>query len=163
MTLSQNQNKFRIIFAVAASLVLILLVILIISFITGGKKQEELPEAQPSITTQKLIPPTKGREPQPLDVQKIKNQLIENPIEDKGDKILEITDNFRIVYVPTPDIFFVQITKDPAQGAKVQAQDWFVQKGLAQGDLCNLPVRFLLFNASLKKTNPNFNPLPDGC
>lgn len=164
MNLSQNQNKFKI--ALIAGVV-ILFVILAITII-AGLKRTQAPNSStqtpgPTINPQILIPPIQNRSPVPQTAAEIKQQILKNPILDNGDKILFTNANYRIVYVPTPDIFFIQILKDPANTARQDAQDWFTQKGLSQKDLCNLPVRFVLFNQDLKKTNPNFNYLPDGC
>lgn len=162
LTLSQNQNKLKLALILAGSFILILLVLIIFSSIKKTKPKQALP--QPSISAQTLIPPKAEIEKQPQSIKDIKQKIIASPIENNGgDLILYKTDSFRISYVPILEIFFVDILRDPAQTAKKQAQDWFLNFGLKQEELCDFPVRFSLFNINLKKTNPNFSLLPDGC
>ncbi len=51
--------------------------------------------------------------------------------------------NFRITYVPTPDIFVVSIFNQPAQDYKNFAESWFLAQGFSRKDLCGLGVKFV--------------------
>lgn len=164
MNLTENRNKFVIITVILA---IVLLVILSASFMSGFKKNPQPNDITNTPSTkidpQKFLPPQKVKEQEPKRARDIRQEIILSTSDKNGDKIAFSSVNYRIIYVPTPDIFFVQIFKDPADSYRRQAQDWFIQKGLTQTDLCNLPVRILLFDPGLKKTNPNFNYFPDGC
>ncbi len=162
LSLNQSQNKLKLALILAGSFVLILLALIIFLSIKKTKPKQALP--QPSISAKTLIPPKAEIEKQPQSIKEIKQKIITSPLENNaGDLILHKSDFFRISYVPILDMFFVDILKDPAQDAKKQAQNWFINFGLKQKDLCTLPVRFGLYNPELKKTNANFSPLPDGC
>lgn len=166
MNLSQNQNNFKIALIVGVIIVVLIIAITIAAGVGKKPGTNDFPNAaisSPTVNPQKLIPPTQNRPPVPATVQQIKQQLIANPISDNGDKLLYTANTFRILYVPTPDIFFVQITSGQANAVRQDAQKWFLDKGLTQKDLCNFPVRFVIFNPELKKTAPDFNFLPDGC
>lgn len=163
LSLNQSKNKLKLALILAGSFILILLVLIIFSSIKKTKPTKKtLPQS--SISAQTLIPPKAEIEKQPQSIKDIKQKIIASPLQNNaGDLILYKSDSFRISYVPILDMFFVDILKDPAQDAKKRAQDWFINFGLKQKDLCTLPVRFSLFNINLKKTNPNFSNLPDGC
>lgn len=108
--------------------------------------------------------PTKSPEELPPNVQAIRKQLYANPLENhNGDLLLAKSAAWVIEYIPTPELFLVTIVQDPADTAKNQAVRWFLNAGLLQEDLCDLPVRFLLGNEQLRRTNINFTSLPNGC
>lgn len=108
--------------------------------------------------------PEKSPEELPANVQEIRKKLYAKPIADhNGDLLLAQTDAWIIEYIPTPQLFLVTIRKDPADTAKKDAERWFLDAGLKQEDLCDLPVRFLLGSEELRRTNINFTSLPNGC
>lgn len=144
------------------AIVIVLVVVLVYSFFPG--KKSEQPQPSPSIAPNVIIPPQVDPETLPADVKKIREEIIAKQIANNhGDILLHQADSFKIEYIPSPDVFFVTISKDPAIAAKKQAQDWFLDFGLKQSDLCDLPVRFVLRNFEVRKTNANFTSLPDGC
>lgn len=164
MNLTENRNKFIIVTVIIAA---ILLVILLVSFMAVFRKNprpNNIPDTPSTkIDPQKFLPPQAVKEQEPKRARDIRQEIILSASDKNGDKVVFSSANYRIIYVPTPDVFFVQIFKDPADSYRREAQSWFIQKGLTQSDLCNLPVRILLFDPGLKKTNPNFNYFPDGC
>jgi len=103
----------------------------------------------------------------PLDqnIKKIKEQIIASPIrQNGGDKYLVQTREFTIVYVTTPDQFYVQINNEPAQENKKLAEKWFIDKGLTQKELCGLGVHFQLATpGATKEQIANFNTAAEGC
>ncbi|HBG82165.1 MAG: hypothetical protein UU05_C0014G0019 [Candidatus Curtissbacteria bacterium GW2011_GWA1_40_47] len=170
LTLTNIQPRLKII--LFAGIVGIILII-VIGIVLASLPSQKLPSKKPStiassptpITNPEvIIPPKEEREKLPIDVKTIRKKIIDSKIDERGgDVILYESSAHRIIYVPNIDIFFVMILEDPAAEIKKEAQLWFLNFGLEQIDLCDLPVRFTLFNQQLKKTNPNFNILPDGC
>lgn len=158
MNLSQLKKTLPRYFIPLALILLVISIFVIYILIKQGSKDS-------NVRTQstKVIPPKEERANLPLEIQKIRQNIIDAKILEKnGDLLLFKNDAIEIEYIPSPDIFFVKILKEPPQTYKKQAQDWFLKFGPNQSDLCSLPVRFIL-DFSLKKTNPNFSPLPDGC
>jgi len=170
LNLTETKLKLKIITAPAVFLLVIALIILIfLSF--KSKNPEQVGQNQQALSTpdQKpkpgfVIPPEEARSELPDKVQNIKRQMIEGEIaNDNGTIVLFISDDYKIVYVPTPDFFLATILKEPVDKNKKEAESWFLKFGLTQSDLCNLPVRFGLGSLDFKKANPDFSPLPDGC
>jgi len=161
------QSRFKIIFVAGILLVGLIFVILVVSLTNRQEpslKEKGQTQASPLINPQVVIPPKTEREKLPKDVQQIREKIIAAQIvNEKGDIVLYTSSSYRIIYVPTPDIFFVMISKEPVQNFQQEAQKWFLNFGLEQSDLCDLPVRFVLTERQLKQANPNFNILPDGC
>lgn len=123
-----------------------------------------LPTPKATVSPNVIWPPRIKPEDLPADIKSIKEKIIAVQISNRGgDIILHQPGSYEIIYVPTLKAFFVPIYKDPAETHRKEAQDWFLKFGLKQADLCNLPVRFTLFDRQLKDTNPNFKYLPDGC
>ncbi len=111
---------------------------------------------------QVIIPPKQETLQKTQNIKQIRDKIIASKIEnDNGDIVLFKSDSYRIIYVPTPDLFFVNIFKDP-QNSKTSAEKWFLDFGLKAPDLCTLPVRFLI-NFELKQQSPDFNILPNRC
>lgn len=166
MNLTQIKTKFYL-FIIA---IVIIIGIVIVASILSLKSKKEIPEpplqttASPTIAPNIIIPPAKDTQTLSPTTQDIRKQIINGYLVDEnGDLLLYKTDALRIEYIPSPDVFFVKIYKDPATTYKKQAQNWFLAFGLNQTDLCNLPVRFILSNSTVRKTNPQFHSLPDGC
>jgi len=162
MNLTENKRQLQILTIGAALVVFIILVVVVISLV--GRKKPVTSPPKPSIAPNVVIPPqTKPEDLQP-DVIEIRKKIIASQIGNRsGDILLYQADSYIIEYIPAPDVFFVTINKDPAPEAKQQAQEWFLDFGLQQSDLCDLPVRFILDNFEIRKTNPTFTSLPDGC
>lgn len=163
MNLTQIQPKAKIIFVI---IVVLLIVVIITMLISSSKKEKTQPQAQPtpSIAPNIIAPPTKKTEELQENIQRIKKRIIESKIKEvDGDLILVEDTNYRISYISLANVFFVDILKDPAEIHRKAAQDWFLQFGLKQEDLCDLPVRFVLSTLEIRKTNPNFNNQPDNC
>lgn len=157
-----NLTKLKNLLAFYAKpLGLILLVLLITAAAFLLNKPGKEPQQQD--TQVKIIPEKKETEKLPTDIKEIRQKIITSQIKNEGgDQVLFEDEAIEIEYVPTTDIFFVKIFKEPVQDYKQQAQNWFIKFGLKQPDLCTLPVRFFI-DFELKKSSPNFDNLPDGC
>jgi hypothetical protein len=157
--ISLNENKRKLQFAVVGAIFIALLALIVpILFSLSSKKV-----ATPGLTVEKVIPPNNQTEKLPQDIKAKKQKIIDGKIkEDKGDYIIYDANNFKIVYLPSREIFFATITSEPVVKNRENVQNWFKKFDLNQEDLCELPLR-LLVDFKLKKDNPNFSPLPDGC
>ena len=169
MNLTELRKKSPILFGVVALIVVILFIVIISAFFNRPKP---IPSTGPSPETASkediapniIIPPKIGPEQLSPETKEIREKVVASKIADNhGDILLHKTGSFIIEYIPSPDLFIVTIKKDPAGEAKEQAQEWFLNFGLKQQDLCNLPVSFILWTFDLRRTNPDFTSLPDGC
>ncbi len=164
MNLTELKPKARLFFIVIIIFIVIILIIVVISSFT--KKESKETQPSPSIAPNVILPPQIEPEKLPPSVQEIRQQIINSFIRNEaGDLLLFEHENkaYRIEYIPAPDVFFVKIFNDPAIQFKQESQNWFKDFGLKQEDLCDLPVRFVLGNFEIRKTNPAFTSLPDGC
>ncbi len=94
----------------------------------------------------------------------VRSKLIAQLGEKSG--ILNTTPDFTIEYVSAPNQFMVEIKNSSADLAKITTEQWFLNQGLSQQGICNLPVTFYLNNqVSLyyQQHNLQFNPIPNGC
>lgn len=157
--ISLNESKKKLQLGVLGAVIIGLLVLMIpILFLKSSKKV-----GAPTLTVEKMIPPQSQTEKIPQDIKTIKQTIIDAKIkEDNGDYIIFESVDFKIIYLPSREIFFVTILRERVAKNKQNAEDWFKKFGLKQEDLCNLPVRFMV-DFNLKKNNLNFNPLPSGC
>ena len=160
LTLLRSKVKFIIL---GAAVILIIIAAIIIS--TFGKK-DATPRNQTSTSTEPnaIAPPQTKSENLSEDIKVVRKKIIDSQIANRnGDIILYESENYQIEYIPTPDVFFVRIFRDPASIYKKEAQEWFLKFGLKQQELCSLPVRFLLTSFELRKSNSSFTSLPDNC
>jgi len=160
-----TESRPKIIIAIVVGIVLILgLGILALTSLRRQSQTVQTFSPQQQKASDKIIPPTTGRSPLPKTAADIKTEIINSSTVSQGtDKILYDSQNFRIIYSPSLDLFITQIFKDPAGAYSQAAQKWFLDKGLSQQELCTLPLRLALFNPELKQTNPNFSLLPQDC
>lgn len=108
--------------------------------------------------------PDKKPEELPKGVQDIRQEIIDGyRIDRNGDLLLYRTTHYEIEYITGFDFFFVNINLGDPEAAKTDAENWFKDFGLAQEDLCDLPVRFLIREPALYDANPGFSTLPNGC
>src|SRR3990167_3465916 len=164
MNLTELRKKSPFLITGIIIVSVLLLIIIILSFKKRAVQPSSSPSPSPSIATNFIIPSKIKPEQLPDDIKEIRKKVIASQIADNhGDILLRKTDTFIIEYIPSPDLFIVTIKKDPAEEAKKQAQEWFLNFGLKQQDLCNLPVSFILWTFDLRRTNPDFTSLPDGC
>lgn len=80
--------------------------------------------------------------------------------------IIQTTQDYTLQYIPSLDIFQIQILTTDISTAKQEAITWFSNQGISDADICNLPVIFYLNGnvaIQLEGTNVVFNPLPDIC
>ena len=160
LTLLRSKVKFIIL---GAAVILIIIAAIIIS--TFGKK-DATPRNQTSTSTEPnaIAPPQTKSENLSEDIKVVRKKIIDSQIANRnGDIILYESENYQIEYIPTPDVFFVRIFRDPASIYKKESQEWFIKFGLKQQELCDLPVRFLLTSFELRKSNSSFTSLPDNC
>lgn len=163
ISLTENKRLFRLL--LSSSVVAGIIVLVVVAFSVFNLTRKKGPsQAQPPIAPNIIVPPKVNPETLPAGIKAIRQKIISSQIgENHGDILLYQTDTYQIEYIPTPNVFFVTINADPAPQAKNETQQWFLSFGLEQEDLCNLPVRFILGNLDVRKTNPEFTSLPDGC
>ncbi|MGH7203960.1 MAG: hypothetical protein ACREHC_05950 [Candidatus Levyibacteriota bacterium] len=73
--------------------------------------------------------------------------------------------NINIDYTESVDLFQVEILTTAVDSAEQEAVNYFIQQGMSQQGICNLPVSFYL-NFEIKKNIPTttpFSPLAPGC
>lgn len=76
--------------------------------------------------------------------QIIKRDTITRALQNiNGDYLLVSENGFKVVYVPSPDAFFVYL-KSPVSTNRTQAENWFTGRGFSRADLCNLGIHFVL-------------------
>lgn len=161
MDLTQLKSNFK-----PFAVVIIVIALIVVGFALFWPKGQKAPSVTPSppIAPNTIVPPQKEPQELPKTIQEIRKTILSKQIEDRsGDIILFENENYQIAYIPAPNVFFVTIYKDPATQFKQEAQNWFKDFGFKQEDLCDLPVRFVLGNFEIRKTNPTFTSLPDGC
>lgn len=167
MDLTQIKHRLPIIAPVVVIIVLIILIAFVYAFFNPREKPPtptSQPTPTPTAAPYKLLPEKVEPEKLPVDVQTTREKIIASQIENRrGDLILYKPGPYEITYIPTPKIFFVTLFQNPVEVYKKQAQNWFLNFGLKQTDLCDLPVRFVFGSRELKNANPNFVQLPDGC
>jgi hypothetical protein len=84
----------------------------------------------------------------------------------KRENPLATTDDYTITYDPTTDIFQAEITTISINNAKDEVVQWFVNQGMSNEALCQLPLNFTLEDSvvqSLKGLDIIFNPLAPNC
>lgn len=94
----------------------------------------------------------------------LKQEIIA-PLKGSAGGIYE-TEDFRISYLPSPDIFQIEIKTTYIPQAKEVAVEWFKKKGFTEADICALPVNFYLGGEVFEQFRGSglvFNPLPDFC
>lgn len=138
-------------------------------FLARPKRTEEIKKEAATFLEQnpdvaKLV--GKGETLDP-DIQKLRDGLIkpENIIENNnGDLLLVLTDDYRIEYIPSPDIFIATLQKEPVENNRKKAEKWFLDKGFSQENLCNLGLQFILHSSLTQdyKTK-GFSSRPTGC
>lgn len=164
LNLNELQPKIKLILLIGIPVLITVIVLAILALNPGKQKAKEQPTAQPSLTPEKVIPPKSVTQQQPQRVKDIKQEIISKPIRNQGgDLILKESSALTISYVPKLEIFFVAIKAEPVDNLREEAHQWFLNFGLKNEDLCQLPVRFLLYNPTLKKAHSDFKILPNGC
>src|SRR3989344_5435676 len=119
-----------------------------------------LPQVVEDLNGKQILTPKNQRNKLPDTAENIKQEMIKNNNgENKGVLILYNTPSYKIEYIPTPDIFLVTILKTPIDQNKLAAEDWFKEFGLAENEICNLPVRFSLA-IDAPDYSEQFDPFP---
>lgn len=163
MNLTKSKKPLLILLIASTFLIGALLILILYSY-KNRQRLEPQPTPVPPIAENIIVPPTVNPETLPQDVKAIRQKIIASAVKDnRGDLLLYQTSSFKIEFIKTPNVFFVTIANDPAESAKREAEAWFISFGLKQQDLCDLPVRFVLGNFEIRRTNPSFTSLPDGC
>ncbi len=156
MTLTKNRKIFQI--AIGTVVLIVLVILISIIFALRSSKKDETSKIAPN----KIVPPQTSQ-PITQSVQSLIDKLIASPLKNtNGDLLLYESNNFYIEYITSAKVFFVKIKRDPDK-SKRESQKWFISKGFKQEDLCTISVRYILTNLDLRKENPTFSSLPDGC
>jgi hypothetical protein len=115
---------------------------------------------------EKLINGINNRQPLSANDTQAKN-TISNSLNNQSGSPKQ-TNEFRVDYLHSNDLFQVEILTTNIDQAKKDAIQWFLSQGFTQEGLCKLPVSFYL-NFDVKQqlkqsgTQVTFNPLPDFC
>lgn len=157
-------NRKRVLIAVLLLIfALAVVTITTVNFMKKPQKNTVSTVSQPSAEEIKIV---KGKTvelgPKAIDLKK---QIIAGPIrEDHGDKYLVQSREFTVIYVPGPDQFYIQINNQPAADNKTKAQQWFLDKGFTNQDLCGLGLHFQLATPEVtQKEISKFNTAANGC
>jgi len=174
-----KQDYFVIIFA--AILVVIVFSIVYISLTTKPPAQttNNPPIQNPTITQPDNLPIQYDNAAEDRLFQKINNRPTLTPADQqqKGDTLNTIlhgfnsgvlyeTDDVRVEYVQSADVFMAEIKTQNLIKAKVDANTWFLHQGFSQEGICNLPLMFYLdpqVSDELQGEDVIFSPLPPSC
>jgi hypothetical protein len=101
----------------------------------------------------------------PTDTQS-KTTMLNTILHGFNSGVLYETDNVRIEYVQSADLFMGEIKTVNIVKAKSEASTFFLNKGLSQQGVCDLPLMFFLdpeISQQLQGQDVIFSPLPNGC
>ncbi len=107
-----------------------------------------------------------NRQPLSATDAKVKAKLLALLPDGQKAGIIHQSPNIRVEYILSLDQFNVEIVNTNIANAKKEGNAWFLEQGLSQKGLCDLPLRFYLNNAVFEQMpdiQDTFNPLPDGC
>jgi hypothetical protein len=166
-------------------LVLILFATLLYSFFAPRTiPSQNVPDPTPTQTEQiKRLTPTPTQKPL---YQKQAQEILINRLENRaqlstedaaakqkiigllapGSNTLYQSPTIIIEYLPSADVFMVEILTIDIQKAKEEATNWFETQGVSQQGICNYPVQFYLnydVAQSVKELKGTFSPLGIGC
>ncbi len=80
--------------------------------------------------------------------------------------VVASTNQFRIEYVKSPDLFMIEVRSINPNIGKNAAEQYLKDQGLSTSGVCNLPVLFYLSQQvqdDLISKGQTFNPIPTGC
>jgi len=106
------------------------------------------------------------RQPLSADDAVVKAKLIAIIPADTGYGVLHETQNIRIDYTESADMFQVEILTTDIPLAKTEGNLWFFTQGLSQEGICKLPVMYYLdydIAEQLRNANVALSPLAPGC
>jgi hypothetical protein len=95
-----------------------------------------------------------------------KNTLLQTNLKGNNSGVAYENENIRIEYISSVDHFIVEVKTIDIAKAKSEANVWFINQGLSQKGLCDLPIRFMpSFDVSqmMGESGMIFNPLPNSC
>lgn len=101
----------------------------------------------------------------PEDTQ-AKTAMLNTILKGFNSGVLYETDDIRIEYVQSANLFMGEIKTTNIVKAKAEAGTFFLNNGLSQQGICKLPLMFYLdplVSQSLQGQNVIFSPLPNGC
>lgn len=113
----------------------------------------------------------KDRQTQPITTEEETTQTAKEEIlamlpKDKKAGILHENNDYRIEYIESLDVFKIEVVSSDVANTKKAGNKWFLDHGMTQAEICELPVRFYL-NYGLTQDYPElkktFTPLPDEC
>jgi hypothetical protein len=162
-------------------LVIIVFAIVYISFtqLTPSAKTTPLPTIQPTLSVSDNLPVIYDNAAESRLAQKIQNRPTLAPADNHSKTttlntilhgfnsgVLYETDNIRIEYVQSADLFMGEIKTTNVVKAKAEATTWFLKQGFTQNGICNLPLMFYLdqeVSQALQGQDVVFSPLANGC
>ena len=178
----QKQDYFVIVFAII--LVAIVFAIVYIYFTAKPAQVVQTPPITATIVPTETLPPipfpvqydyaaqdrlakiVAQRPPLSQSDSQQKTTMLNTILQGFNSGVLYETDNVRIEYVQSADLFMAEIKTINIVKAKAEATSWFLSKGLSQKGICNLPVMFFLdpeVSQALQGQDIIFSPLPNGC
>lgn len=113
----------------------------------------------------RLLEKIENRQPLSYEDVLAKNRIIQLLPAGQDSGVVYRAADFSVDYVQDPDLFQVEILITDIEKAKQEAINWFLQEGISQQGICNLPIEFYL-NSSVRNQIPSpdaFNPLPASC
>lgn len=180
---TSKNNAFIVLFFFVVLLIFIPLVLFLFTKNTSKKElqahisQTAVPSVQPSyLPSPSQIQPSITQNPQ----QQLLNKVSQRPSLSSTDAVIknkilssiplsEIvfqTPDVTVEYIQSFDLFQGEINTPNVNAAKIEVITWFINQGMTQQGVCNLPLSFYL-NFTVKSQLPDdgnsFNPLPLGC
>jgi len=174
-----KQDYFVIL--LAGILVIIVFAIVYITFMqsTPTTKTTPLPTIKPTVSVSDHLPVFYDNAAASRLAQKIQNRPTLQPADNQSKNailntilhgfnsgVLYETADVRLEYVQSANLFMGEIKTTNVVKAKADATTWFLNKGLSQEGICNLPLMFYLdtgVSQALQGQDVVFSPLPNGC
>ncbi len=134
-------------------------------------RQTDQPNSNPPVlyddnAQNKLVAYVKARQPISDTDKLAKAKMLALRPENQMSGVIHQTQNIRIDYTRSADLFQVEILTTNVQDAKNEANIWLRTQGLSQDGICKLPIGFYLnydIANELRETGYVFNPLANGC
>jgi|SRR5581483_4577191 len=114
--------------------------------------------------SKELLNKLENRQPLTSNDNAVRQKLINSLNGNSGD--LQITSDYDIQYLSSPDQFQAEILTTNISFAKQEVVKWFIAQGMSLEGICKLPLSFFVNHniaQQLSGQNIQFNPLPDNC
>lgn len=132
------------------------------SFISNPK----LPVRYDKPTFDKLVDRVENKRQLAEEDIAAKNRILSILPDGKTSGVLYNSPEIIIDYTSGVDLFQVEILTTNIEGAKEMGAMWFIEQGVSQKGICDLPVDFYLnweVANELRGRNITFSPLAEGC